>query len=297
MFRFALIGLICITLQQTSDADDKKLPLSIVFKGNTEFEKLKKNAYQNNWAGLPIGKRTITVGKALVGTPYKSYTLEIDDHIEAPSVNLQGLDCWTFFEVSLGFARMLDDPENQHTPQRLLHYIELDRYRGGNCDGNYLSRLHYLEDWLWDNHQRKLVKDITKELGGVKAPVRAKEMTIGWKGYRYLKNNPELIPELAKHEKRIEKLPTYYIPRNKVRQIEGQIQDGDIIGIFSKSVGGKISTSHVGLAYRDQDGVLRLIHATTQKDYGRKVAIDSRLSSYINRFSHQAGILVARPLK
>ncbi|MEM6600950.1 MAG: N-acetylmuramoyl-L-alanine amidase-like domain-containing protein [Verrucomicrobiota bacterium] len=297
MFRFALIGLIFAAITQISGAEEKTLSFSTVFKGTAQFDKLKKTAYANHWAELPIGKRTVAVGKALVGTPYESFTLEIDDHIEAPSVNLLGLDCWTFFEISLAFARMLDDPKEQHTPQRLLHYIELDRYRDGKCDGQYLSRLHYLEDWLWDNHQRQLVRDITKDLGGIRAPVRAKEMTIGWKGYRYLRNNTELIPQLAKHEKRIEQLPTYYIPRQRVRQIEDKLQDGDIIGVFSKAANGKVSTSHVGLAYRDSAGVLRFMHATTQKDYGRQVAIDSRLSSYINRFSHQAGILVARPLR
>ena len=297
MLRILLLCLICASLTQGGYSEEKELPFSTVFRGIPQFEKLKKSAYANDWAKLPIGERTVAVGLALVGTPYKSDTLEIDDHIEAASVNLQGLDCWTFFEVSLAFARMLDDPKEAHTPERMLHYIELDRYRGGKCDGNYLSRLHYLEDWLWDNHRRKLVQDITKDLGGIKAPVRAKEMTIGWKGYRYLKHNLKLIPQLAKHETRIEKLPTYYIPKNKVRKIEDKLQDGDIIGIFSKASNGKVSTSHVGLAYRDSDGILRFVHATTQKEYGRQVAIDSRLSTYINRFSHQAGILVARPLK
>lgn len=292
-----LVFAMCVSCLNPIYAKSGLIPFSTVFKGTDQFEKLKEKAHAQNWSALPIGERTAAVGKALVGTPYKSYTLEIDDHIEAPSVNFHGMDCWTFFEISLGFARMLDDPKSQHTPQRLLHYIELDRYRSGQCDGNYLSRLHYLEDWLWDNERRGLIMDITKKLGGIPAPVRAREMTIGWKGYRYLKHNPDLIPELANHEQRIEKLPSYYIPKNKVRKIEHLLQDGDIVGIWSKAHNGKISTTHVGLAYRDSDGILRYMHATTQKDYGRKVAIDSRLSSYINRFSHQAGILVARPLK
>jgi hypothetical protein len=295
--RFGLIPVYLFAILLLNAPVQAALPFSTVFKGEAQFEKLKKKAYAGNWEQLPIGQRTATVGKALVGTPYTSYTLEIDDHIEAPSVNFEGLDCWTFFEVSLAFARMLNDPREQHTASRLLHYIELDRYRDGKCDGSYLSRLHYLEDWLWDNHRRKLVRDMTEELGGIRAPVRAREMTIGWKGYRYLKHNPSLIPKLAREELRIEKLPSFYIPRNKVRRIESQLQDGDIVGIWSRAPGNQISTSHVGLVFRDDQGILRFMHATTQKDFGRKVAIDSRLSSYVNRFSHQSGILVARPLK
>jgi hypothetical protein len=38
------------------------------------------------------------------------------------------------------------------------------------------------------------------------------------------------------------------------------------------------------------------MHATTQKRYGRSVALDSRLSTYLNRFRTHGGILVARPL-
>ena len=126
----------------------------------------------------------------MVGTRYKNYTLEIDNRIEAPSVNFNALDCWTFFEIALGFARMLDEPQENWTPERLLHYIELDRYRGGQCTGEYLSRLHYLEDWLADNDRRGLVEDLTRSLGGVSVPHSAREMTVGWRHYRYLAGEP-----------------------------------------------------------------------------------------------------------
>ncbi|MGF1678190.1 MAG: N-acetylmuramoyl-L-alanine amidase-like domain-containing protein [Candidatus Methylacidiphilales bacterium] len=269
----------------------------VVFVGKTRFEKLKQQAVQNRWSALALGDRTSAIGRSLVGTPYVNYTLEIHDHIEAPSVNLEGLDCWTFFEVALAFARLLDEPPDQWTPKRMLYYIELDRYRGGRCDGTYLSRLHYLEDWLVDNHRRGLVKDLTRELGGIRAPIRAREMTLGWKHYRYLKHNPSLLPELAVHEARIERLPVYYIPTARVAGMENHLKDGDIIGIWSRAPNGKISTTHVGLAIHDETGTLRFMHATTQEEYGRTVALDIRLSDYLKKFSKHAGILVARPVR
>src|SRR5437879_8615437 len=110
-------------------------------------------AKAGNWKGLPIGERTAAVGPALVGTRYKHFTLEIDNRIESPSVNFQGMDCWTFFEIELGFARMLNEPESNWTPGRLLYYIELDRCRGGQCTGEYLSRLPYFVYWLGDHHR------------------------------------------------------------------------------------------------------------------------------------------------
>src|ERR1041384_1007419 len=154
---------------------EAQLPFSTVFKGRDRFDSLVAKAKQENWKALPIGERTAAVGRALVGTRYKSFTLEIDNRIEAPSVNFQGMDCWTFYEIALAFARMLNEPEENWTPEQLLRYIETDRYRGGECTGDYLSRLHYLEDWLYDNDRRGLVEDLTQRLGGVSVPHSARE--------------------------------------------------------------------------------------------------------------------------
>ena len=85
-----LIALLAMTVAAAA-----ALPFDTVFKGRSKFDAMVANADQ--WKDLPIGERTAAVGKALVGTPYKGYTLEIDDHVEAPSVNFLGLDCWTFF--------------------------------------------------------------------------------------------------------------------------------------------------------------------------------------------------------
>ncbi|MGZ4967469.1 MAG: N-acetylmuramoyl-L-alanine amidase-like domain-containing protein [Chthoniobacterales bacterium] len=271
------------------------LPMSTIFRGQDKFEQLVAEARANNWASLPIGERTAAVGRALVGTRYKPFTLEIDNHIESPSVNLTGLDCWTFFETSLAFARMIEEPQENWTPERMLHFIELDRYRGGQCTGDYLSRLHYLEDWLADNDRRGLVNDLTKSLGGVSVPHAAQEMTRGWKSYRYLKANRSLLGPLAQMEARVSSRPLYQIPKSRVAAIESQLRTGDIIGIISHD-GGLFGTSHVGLAYRAADGVLHFMHASSPHNYG-KVVIDARLSSYLYRYGSDTGILVARPLR
>jgi hypothetical protein len=270
------------------------LPFDTIFKGRSKFDALVARA--EGWKELPIGERVAAVGQALVGTPYKSYTLEIDDHIESPSVNLNGLDCWTFFEAALAFARMIAEPREQWTPQNLLHYIELDRYRGGKCTGAYLSRLHYLEDWAVDNEQRGLVVDLTRSLGGVRVQHEASEMTHAWKEYRYLKADPSLLPSLERMEARVTGIPMYCIPIRKVRDAERKIQDGDIICIVSKDVGSYVSTSHVGLAIRDSNGVVHFMHASSPRNYG-KVIIDDEISRYLRRYTTDVGIMVVRPLK
>src|SRR6266853_3783099 len=289
---FVPVLLIC----SMAAAMESRLPFSIVFKGQDQFNRLVAKAKSGNWQALPIGERTAAVGQALVGTRYKHFTLEIDNRIESPSVNFQGVDCWTFFEIALGFARMLNEPESNWTPQRLLHYIELDRYRGGECTGDYLSRLHYLEDWLYDNDRRGLVNDMTRQLGGRSVPPSASEMSVGWRHYRYLAANKSLLGPLARMEANVSSRPLYEIPKSQVAKIEPKLRSGDIIGVISRERNGLHSTAHVGLAMRTSDGVLHFMHASSTSNYG-KVVVDDELSKYLYRYRSDSGILVARPLR
>jgi N-acetylmuramoyl-L-alanine amidase-like protein len=277
-------------------AFESRLPFSTVFKGQDQFNRLVSKAKAENWKALPIGERTAAVGNALVGTRYKHFTLEIDNRIESPSVNFQGVDCWTFFEIALGFARMLNEPESNWTPERLLHYIELDRYRGGECTGEYLSRLHYLEDWLYDNDRRGLVEDLTRSLGGSGVPHSAREMSVGWRHYRYLAANRSLLGPLGRMEANVSSRPLYQIPKNRVAGIEPKLRSGDVIGIISRDRNGLYSTAHVGLALRTKDGVLHFMHASSPGNSGR-VIVDAELSKYLYRYRSDNGILVARPLR
>ena len=121
-------------------------------------------------------------------------------------------------------------------------------------------------------------------------------MTIGWKHYRYLAANPSLLRPLAQMEARVTERALYEIPKRRVAAIESKLRTGDIIGIISRDRPGSYSTSHVGLAYRTGDGVLHFLHASSPRNYG-KVVVDSRLSSYLYRYSTDTGILVARPLR
>ena len=286
--------LVCLFLVGASV--EARLPMDVCFRGQDRFYQLveKLKAHAETLRGMSIGDRTAYIGRWLVGTPYKSYTLEIHDQIETTSCNLLGLDCWTFFETSLAFARMTNEPVESWTPETLLKYLEMDRYWGGRCTGDYLSRLHYLEDWLKDNDRRGLVQDLTKSLGGIRVPNAATEMTNNWKTYRYMRNSASVRAGIAKLESRLRNEPLIMIPKSKVAGIEPQLRNGDIIGIISKD-GDAYGTSHVGLAVR-KNGKLHFMHASSPRNHGR-VVIDSQLSGYLGRFKNHAGILVARPLK
>jgi len=266
------------------------LPLNKTFIGQKKFERISRKALQQQWGKLPMSQRMGKIAKELEGTPYQSFTLEIDDHIESPSVNFNGLDCWTFFETCLGFSRMLETPKTHYKPQDLLRQIEHTRYRGGRCKGNYLDRLHYLAEWYADNDKRKTIKNITRQFPNERMHKTCDEMTHLWKSYRYLKHNPNLRKGMAQHEARLSKMKVYMIPKDKVAKIESQLQTGDIIGIATKKDG--VYCSHVGIIMKDAQGRAHFMHASTTY---HKVVIDATISQYLKKFSKHAGILVGRP--
>lgn len=270
------------------------LPLAVTCKGQEKFYALAERAVKEQWAIKPIGQRMAFIAASLRGTAYVGFTLEIDDKIECPSANFTGLDCWTFFETVMGFARMLETPREKYLPEHLLAEIEWTRYRGGKCTGDYLERIHYLNEWFLDNHARGNINDITRMLGA-DIPLKgrlSREMTVLWKSYRYLKNNPELRPKMAALEAKINELPVHYIPKTKVKGIEPQLRNGDIIGIVSGGQGGVCS--HVGLILRPQtDSAAHFMHASSNY---KKVTVDLTISEYLALYKSDIGILVARPL-
>lgn len=297
MIFFAILPLllVCVNAQAASIPPfEQRLPMEVVFKGGEKFQRLVKQAQRENWAALPVGERTARVGKALLGTPYVNYTLEIHDRIESPSVNFQGLDCWTFYEISLAFARMLRLKPGDYTPEDLLALVELERYRNGRCDGGYLSRMHFLEEVFADNEARGLSVNPTRDLGGEPLQRQIREMTSAWKSYRYLRSNPALLPEMGRIQEKVSALPVHHIPKDQVASIEKYIQTGDIIAITCRD--SSAYTSHVGIAVRKADGT-HFMHATSRRDKGRKVILDGRISDYLKRSDEHFGIVIYRPLE
>jgi Protein of unknown function (DUF1460) len=269
------------------------LPLSTCFRGTERFNAIVSKAVAGNWRALPIGARMGKIAREFLGVPYGSFTLEIHDRIECPSANCNSVDCWTFFEIVLGMARMLERPQAAYTPQHLLTEIQCTRYRAGRCTGNYLERIHYLNEWFVDNEARGNVRDVTRSVGSAQRLTgrRSTEMTTLWRSYRYLRNNPGLRPQMAKIEAAVNALPVYYIPKGRVAAAESKLAEGDIAGIVTKYQGGVCS--HVGLIVRDSNGRAIFLHAS--RNY-RKVATEGTISSYLNKYGSHMGLIVARPL-
>lgn len=271
-----------------------RLPWSTVFKGEAKFHQLCQTAKRKNWASLPIGERTTAVGLELCGTPYVNYTLEIHDRIESPSVNFDGLDCWTFYEASLAMARLIKNPQSAWTREGFLHYIELERYRNGRCDGTYVSRMHHLEEVFANNQQRGLGTNVTASLGGLRLRRQVKYMSTSTaiRNSRYLRNDTSMVPKMAQIEAQISTLPVYYIPNSRVAGIESKIQNGDVLAIVSNWH--STYTSHVGLAKRE-GSTCRFMHASSSRSKGRQCLVDARISQYLREKSSNMGLIVFRP--
>jgi hypothetical protein len=223
-----------------------------------------------------------------------NYTLEIDDRVESPSVNFNGMDCWTFYETSLAMARLIKNPSSLWTREALLHYIELERYRSGRCDGTYVSRMHHLEEVFADNQQRGLGKNGTPSLGGVplRRRVRYMQTQTAVRNSRYLRNDPSMVTQMARIESHISTLPVTYIPNSKVASIESRIQDGDVLAIVTNWH--STYTSHVGLAKRD-GSTCRFMHASSSRSKGRQCLVDVRISQYLREKRTNIGLIVFRP--
>lgn len=286
---------VTVALAQKSvpPATAPRLPLSVVFQGESKFQAIVAKAERNNWRNVPLGERTALVAREMVGTPYVHYTLEVDDHIESPVVNLRGMDCWTYYENALGLARMLRYQPGPYKPADLLHMVEIERYWNGICTGNYLSRMHHLEAVFADNQSRGYASNITARIPGAQRMHREiREMTVQWKNYRYLRANPSLLGPMAKIEQRVSLLPIYHVPKAKVRAAEAYLKNGDVCAITTYEAGGY--TSHVGLIMRIANRAY-FAHATSDYDKGRMTVIDRPITDYLNGAAKHAGIIICRP--
>ena len=274
-------------------ATPPRLPLSVVFQGPTKFQAIVAKAERGNWRDLPLGERTTLVAREMIGTPYAHYTLEVDDRIESPVANLQAMDCWTYYENALAFARMLRYKPAPYQPVDLLQMVEIERYWNGVCTGSYLSRMHHLEAVFSDNERRGYASNITARIpGAVRLHREIREMTVQWKSYRYLRANPSLIEPMGKIEARVSLLPVYHVPKAKVRTAENYLKNGDICAITTNEPGGY--TSHVGLIMRIHNRAY-FCHATSDRDKGHMTIIDRPITDYLNGASKHAGIIICRP--
>lgn len=234
----------------------------------------------------PLDRVIIETGKLFLGRPYVANTLEVNDS-EQLVVNLRELDCTTFVETSLALAQTArsKDFSFRNFAKKLTNI----RYREGKID-QYPSRLHYFSDWIFDDQQKGIVKDITRKIGGDTIRFHVGFMSTNPNKYKALTAHPEFTPTIADQEKAINLRTYYYIPKAKIASIACKIKSGDIIAITTSFKG--LDISHVGFAIW-QGKELHFLHASSQ--FKKVIISEKTLADYVNGVKSNTGIIVLRP--
>lgn len=233
------------------------------------------------------GKTIVAIGKTFIGIPYVAKTLEIGE-TESLVINLQGLDCTTYVENALAFSMLLRDGKADF--DNYTNTLKTIRYKNGKLDG-YGSRLHYFTEWIRNNEQKGLLKNMTSEVGGIEIKKDINFMGTHRDLYPFLKDDSN-FEKILVTEKELAKESFCYLPQDQIEANEHLIQTGDIIALAT-SING-LDVTHTGIATREKDGRIHLLHASTGS---MKVEVSKLpLAEYLKGIKKNIGILVARPL-
>ncbi|WP_343849708.1 N-acetylmuramoyl-L-alanine amidase-like domain-containing protein [Algoriphagus jejuensis] len=237
---------------------------------------------QKDLSDKSVQDLVVEIGRGFIGTPYVEKTLELPGE-EKLVINLTGLDCTTYLETVVTLARIAKDGELTFAAYE--KELEKLRYQGG-VRKDYSSRLHYFSDWIFQNQEKGILKDITREIGGTSYPNAPTFMSENPKFYAQL-SNPDFVKAIQADEAAIAKRTYYFIPKAEIQQHEQKIQSGDLIAITTTMK--NMDIVHVGFAV-EQGGRIHLMHASTGS---MKVEISEKpLSDYLAGNKSQSGIMV-----
>ena len=203
--------------------------------------------------------RTLHFAKKMLGVPYVAGTLDGNEE-EQLVVLVDSLDCTTFVETVLAFC--IADKRGERDYEGFKNALTQVRYRDGILNG-YTSRLHYFSDWILNNEQMGFVKECTSETAcSLPKELWLDFMTTHVDSYLPMKKNPELVKEMASHEKNWQGAVVSYIPKEKLNLSpeELKIKDGDVLAMVTNIKG--LDIVHVGFAFW-KEGKLHLLHASS----------------------------------
>ncbi len=235
-----------------------------------------------------FGKTLVAIGKTFLGTPYVAKTLELGE-TESLVVNLHGLDCTTYVENVWAFGSMLREGKSDFGT--FTGQLERIRYKDGTLNG-YASRLHYFSEWIANNESKDLFKDITSEIGGVAVKKEINFMSTHRELYPFLKDNEENYQKIKASENYLNNQAICILPQELIALNEHLIQTGDVIALTT-SING-LDITHTGIATREKDGRIHLLHASTGSN--QVEVSELPLAEYLKKIKKNTGIMVARPL-
>jgi len=132
---------------------------------------------------------------------------------------------------------------------------------------------------------------VSVEIGQNSYPLNVGFKSTHPESYRQLAGNSSFVTIIAEKEKQITTRKMFYIPENKLSEVESYLKDGDIVGITTTLKG--LDISHVGILVRKNNR----IHLLNASSISMKVELtEGTLEEYLKNSKSANGIMVARPL-
>lgn len=233
----------------------------------------------------PVSDIMIMAGTFLLNTPYAEHTLEHEPELLV--VNLREMDCTTFVENCLALTRTLK--AEKHDIEQFTKELMNIRYRDGKIDG-YASRLHYFSDWIFENTNKNLVSDVSKEVAENQLVMKINFMSTHPESYKQMRDSTQ-IQIIAEQEREISAREMYFIPKTKLAEVEDKFMDGDIVAITTEIEG--LDVSHTAILIR-KNGVIHILHASSA--VAKVIVSEETLENYLMSNKRATGIMVVRPL-
>ena len=280
------LAMLSLALLHPAGAQDYVSTADDIALGKIVLERLAASPKQD------AASQMILAAKALLDQPYVAGTQEGRE--ERLRIYLTKTDCILFAETCLGLVRTVQLCGPLASFEDLAGTLRRTRYRDGVVDG-YASRLHYTTEWIRQGERNGFFRDLSEELGGVQDTRPICFMSENPDSYAPLKGESsyaqENLRQIRAMEARVNGLPRWYIPKEKLSEVEDRIRSGDIL-CLATSIDG-LDYSHVVIAYREKPGApLGFIHASTS---AKKVIVEPRsLQAYLQANKRATGISVLR---
>ncbi|MBQ9822320.1 MAG: DUF1460 domain-containing protein [Muribaculaceae bacterium] len=284
---FIVLLMACGSKQTTQQVAQAATTTQMRFHCDSDTTVINGLLAKGNESGIADANALIEFyARQLLGTPYVAHTLEADE--EVLTINIHELDCLTFIESLYALTRATLN--HRYSWRDYAANIENVRYRGGTM-GDYSSRIHYISEWIIDNHLRGNLVEVTPDLPHADYMVKNIDyMSKNPSQYRQLKNDTAMVEKIRRYELRQHRFP--YLKRSWLndKDVKAALRSGDFISLVTKADG--LDVSHNGIIIVDDKGDPYLLDASMS---GGKVMLESKtLFKFLERSKNNIGVRVFR---
>ena len=287
LFLIAIVLLACSPRQASQQVANAATTTKMRFHCDSDTTLINQLLVKGYESGIKDANALVEFyAQQLLGTPYVAHTLEGDE--EMLTINIHELDCLTLIETLYALTRATID--GRYSWRDFAANIENVRYRGGVM-GDYSSRIHYISEWIIDNHMRGNLVEITPDLPHCDYMIKNIDyMTTHTSQYRQLKNDSAMVEKIRHYELRNHRFP--YLKRSWLddKKVKDALKTGDFISLVTKQDG--LDVSHNGIIIVDDKGDPYLLDASMS---GGKVMLEGKpLFKYLQNSKTNIGVRIFR---